>query len=583
MTEASSEHSLMDWMELPSGDVELFGCEEGWTSCNDFVAASKVLAQQLKDAGVTAQQPVPILQTNCHRFALSLVALWRLNAVAVPLHLTTSQGEMESIWQELKPSTVLADSDTVHLPVVTGLPKGAEILVVDELLTHKKKLSGNHSAAPDDRAAIIYTSGSSGRPKGVIHTRSSLYHAVDNYIHELEEEAYFDRPLKDLTYLNLFPMATHVGVTNTLFTMAVGHRTYIPRQLELAKIVDVIAETKAEAVQLSPLVLREIAIEGEGIDANKLSSVQGWLTGGAAFTPEEVEQFESKFPGKIYVRFGLTEAAGGLLIQKPGGPRLGIGKPMYGTEAELVPFPGAKPGTGELRVRSKALAMGYLGREEEWAKVYRDGWFYTADLVRYDDLGNLHILSRIKNVIMSGVFQVWPAEVEATIRRIPDVKDCVAFGLSDDILGEVVGVAVVGNPNSQLQWQEVREFCSQNLFPQKLPRMIWITDRLAAPRVKVNIAGIKQQIDDITLGDLDTHRDVRRQECNEILSYYFGDDPEVFEKSFIDFKDDLFLAAEICWRLSLAQGKKISTGELYSNRPMHMFIEKHVSPVKVGV
>ncbi|MET0779603.1 MAG: AMP-binding protein, partial [Candidatus Saccharimonadales bacterium] len=366
---------------------------------------------------------------------------------------------------------------------------------------------------------------------------------------------------------------------NTLCTIAVGNRSYIPRQIKLDEIVNAVAETGAQAVQLSPQVLREIIIDVPRLKNTKLRTVQCWFTGGASFTTEEAARFEAAFPGVVYARYGLTEAAGGLLIQKPGSERAGVGHSMYGTQAEVMPLDGFAAGIGEVRVRTKALAAGYLGRQAEWDRVYRDGWFYTADLGMFDDTGNLHILGRLKNVVMSGVFQVWPSEVETVLRKVPGVKDCAVFGMPDDISGEVVAAVIVPCAGANLSWKDVREFCEFNLLPQKLPRILWLVDQLSVARVKVDINRLRSLLETLATSGPRGHVASVHQQCCEVLSYLLDDEAaSKSDRSFKDLGGDSLLAAEICWRLSLLLGRKIPTAALCNSRPLTEFIQTYITP-----
>ncbi|MET0779771.1 MAG: AMP-binding protein, partial [Candidatus Saccharimonadales bacterium] len=208
MLNAKPDSLFLESLDALPGSGQLFGCEKLWLTRAQFSKASKVLAGGLRKAGVKAKKPVLILQPNCHTYPLSLVALWRLNAPAVPLSLTVSPGELGSICEQTGAQIVLVDTETKGLSLVASLPAGCALLCVDELLDHGTPIRTDTRAAATDLAAIIYTSGSSGQPKGVMHTRSSLFYAAANYLHELSTGSYFDRPIQDVTYINMFPMST---------------------------------------------------------------------------------------------------------------------------------------------------------------------------------------------------------------------------------------------------------------------------------------------------------------------------------------------------------------------------------------
>jgi acyl-CoA synthetase (AMP-forming)/AMP-acid ligase II len=574
---------LTDLIDELQSDKPIFGCDKGWMSQVECTNKSVILAAAMQAAGITKGDNVLILQSNCHRYVLSPLALWRLGAVPAMLYLTTATGELETICQNAQARYILVDNATKDLPLLSHLPQGCRILNVDELLEQNHQLQSNDAPHDSDPAVIIYTSGSSDRPKGVVHTHASLYSAAYNYIKTLQDGAYAKSDLRKSTIVNVYFLSGITSFQNLVVTLILRNRTYIvPLKYSLNYLAETVETLQAQIMQVPPLLLRKLMYDADKIDATKFRSVQCWFTTGAAFSPQESAFFESKIPGNVYLRYGLTESAA-VFLQRPGADRRGVGQPIYGCEVKLVPSSVSREdGAGEVVFRTKALAAGYLEREEEWLQVCRDGWFYTGDIGKYDEDNNLHIIGRSKSVIMSGTYTVWVPEVEAVVRRMPGIKECYIFAVPDEILGEVVAVAIIPIPGQPVDWKRARDFCKAYLLPLKMPSLFWITGSVPHNRQKVCSQDLLQALWHAVNSSGQSAQEAKTaKEIHEVLLYFLGNNNHN-SCSFQELSGDPYIASAICWRLSLIVGHKIRSSDLINCHSIADFLQTYVTPQHVN-
>jgi long-chain acyl-CoA synthetase len=347
----------------------------------------------------------------------------------------------------------------------------------------------------DADAAIMYTSGTTGRPKGAVQTQR-------NFTNFLMQGAYLTMttapaatataapgapPMATLLTLPLF----HVGGLQSFllpFTAA-GGKLVLMYRWDAGEAVDIVEREGITTIAGVPTTMFELldAAKAKGASIDSLSGISS----GATLVPPELvrridEQTSSRAaPGNGY---GLTETSGAAIANF--GPAYvanpeSVGKPISPViDVRVVADDGGDAGVdeiGEIWLKGPTIVRGYLGRERETAEAFTDGWFHTGDLGRLDSDGNLYVVDRLKDVIIRGGENVYAAEVEAALYEHPDITEAATIGVPDERLGEAVGAVVRTRDGAALSADAVREHVAERLAAFKVPAHVWITDD-ALPR-----------------------------------------------------------------------------------------------------
>jgi len=438
------------------------------------------VADLLVRHGVTPDDRVLILGANSLEWVVSWWSIVRIGAVAVLGNMWWSPEELAHAIRMAAPVLVLADAD--HAKVV---PPGQSVIQLEELgeLIKRPPSQANRKwpeRDEDDPAVIIFTSGTTGLPKGVVLSHRSLLatmHATLERTHRLPVlGTSASRATKSLISLPLF----HVGgLQQILIPMATGGTLIFNEgRFDPAKITDLIRNEDLDIWSTVPTMVTRVLDYLDDRELEPLASVRTIGLGGAPVAQRLRARIPQHFPSvarRLAVAYGLSEAGGSVtsavgdaILSRPGT----VGLP-YAT-AEIQILEPDESGTGEVLLRGPFVMLGYMktpgdGIALDSQTITEDGWLHTGDVGHIDSDGYLFITDRIKDIVIRGGENIGTPHVEDNLLHHPDVREVAVFGLPHPIFGEELAAVVVLRPGSNVNSHELREFLTSRLAYFEIP------------------------------------------------------------------------------------------------------------------
>jgi fatty-acyl-CoA synthase len=441
----------------------------------DVAEGIRNVTRLLRGVGVAHGDRVVCVSGNRPEVLLTAYACSRIGAAFVPLNPGSTQREIEYVLDDVRPSAMCIEDRTRHL---SGPASSAGIAVIDFDGGTSGPMSEWDFAAPvraDDPAVICYTSGTTGQPKGVVLTHSSLHWNSLNTLLGLDiasdDVALINTPLFHVAALNVLTV-------NTLYK---GGTVLLQRGFDAESCLDAIQAHRVTTMFAVPTMLTMLEQTSNFAEAD-LSNLRWVLGGGAPFAPATVETWLRRgIP--VIASFGLSEAGPSVSFRRPDdvtGKFSSSGPPGLLTDLDVV---NRERGIGELVVRGPHVAAGYWNKPEATAAVFRADGLHTGDRGYLDQDGDLMIVGRSKEVIITGGENVDPVEVEQAVCAHPAVAEAVVVGVPDPLWGERVAAVVVLVPGAHLDLDDLRSFTASSLAKYKLPRQVELWE--AIPKTSV--------------------------------------------------------------------------------------------------
>jgi acyl-CoA synthetase (AMP-forming)/AMP-acid ligase II len=463
-------------------------CEGRTYTYGELNRAVNRLANGLISLGVKKGEKVALFMKNSDYFMISFFAIAKIGAVVVPVNFRLTPDEVQYIFTQSDAVLVLCDSefeDTVYKArngtdvqaIIIGNTAGQGNLLYNCILSHNENEPDLEVFEQDD-LEILYTSGTTGRPKGALFNHDKIFKVSLTMLVNMELK-------KDERFLHLAPLF-HSAQLN-LFMIAgviLGGRHYIHRDFHPVKALQAIQEHKITHLFAVPAMYNFI-LQVPNVTEYDLSSIRRCGYGAAPMPPELVRKSITAFKtDQFYNLCGLTEAGPGGIFLDPEGHELHLGKSGkagFLTEARVVYENGedVSPGTvGEFILRGETIMKEYYKKPEETKATLKNGWLYTGDLASMDEEGYITLVDRKKDMIISGGENVYSAEVEVILYEHPAILDAAIIGLPDEVWGEAVTAVVVLKEGALLDEQELINFCRQKLAGYKVPRRVFIENQL---------------------------------------------------------------------------------------------------------
>jgi len=458
------------WMKQYAAKTWVVYEEERYTFGEALQQMDALAAELASGFGLAAGQRGGIAMRNLPEFLIAFLGISVMGGVAVPLNALWKAEEMEYAFKDSGIKVVIGDVERLQMcvPFMSGL--GVQpILVRGDAATASsigaalwQDVLGRGKAKPppstkdikaEDEAMIMYTSGSTGYPKGVVHTQRSVGTSmtVGSLLNKL-------RPIQDSAILLGVPLFHITALANVfLFSLPAGEKIVMMRKWDAGKAITLIETLKVTKFTGVPTMVRDI-LEHKDYQPERVASLRYFVAGGAPVPPSQVSSMRKKAKSVVPAQgYGLTETMGGC-ITNSGVDYLkhptSCGKPIPFLVKVVIKDPatgkvlgdGAR---GEICIGGPLLMKGYNNRLEDTQKaIDEEGMFHTGDVGKIEG-GFIYILDRLKDIIIRGGENIDCSEVEAAIYQHPAVRECCVFGLPDERLGEVVGAAVwlQGSPN----------------------------------------------------------------------------------------------------------------------------------------
>jgi len=456
----------------------------GQLTYRELDQASDRLAASLTAIGIKPGEPVALQLPNIPQFLISYFGILKAGGIVVPLNVMLRAPEV---------AFHLGDSGARVLITWEGIlaeaAKGAEVAGLDRIYAvgHAADSGGAipferllevtvprfemARREPMDTAVIVYTSGTTGRPKGAELTHMQLYMNAD-----IPGRLFGVKP--DDIVITVLPLF-HVFGLSSIMDCCVRFgctMSLVPRFTPEA-VLTAIQRDRATIFEGVPTMFADL-LSYPDLDSYDLSSLRIAISGGASIPAPLLDAFEERFGVVILEGYGLTETASTTTFNVSVDERrvYSVGKPIWGTQTQVWdangrPLPPGPENVGEVVTRGMHVMKGYLHNPEATASTFTGDWLHTGDLGYFDEDGFLFIVSRKKELIIRGGYNVYPSEIENVLHAHPAVAEAAVVGIPDERLGEEVMAVVIRRPSMELLEYDLAAYCRERLAAYKCPRI----------------------------------------------------------------------------------------------------------------
>jgi acyl-CoA synthetase (AMP-forming)/AMP-acid ligase II len=450
------------------------------------------VAALLPRAGVGRGDRFATLAANCLEYYAWYYGAAKAGAVVVPLNPRLAPPEWAQIIDDsgsqllIARGGLVADADGVR----DQLAPGVELLALEATVPGgwhdlKERLDDVEASGPPDPpidpaepVVQMYTSGTTGRPKGAVLSHGALTASI------VQSSAVGPDGLSGCGHI-VAPLA-HIGSALTsMLHLAAGGSVYVQEDFDMPEVVRILDEEGVNRTMLVPAMIQALLVFVPDIAERGFADLEQIGYGASAIAPDVLRQAMEVFGCEFTQGYGCTESSGGLTVLGAddhrralvGQPELlaSAGRPAMGTEVRVADEDGRDCPAGvigEIVARGPQLMTGYWNLPEATAEALRDGWLHTGDAGTFDEDGYLYIKDRVKDMIVSGGENVYPAEVEHVLIEHPAVADVAVIGVPDGRWGEAVKACVVAAPDAEVDPDELLAFCRARLAGFKTPKSV---------------------------------------------------------------------------------------------------------------
>jgi long-chain acyl-CoA synthetase len=476
-----------DHVAIKLDDIEL--------TYSELDGASAHVAGLLREHGLERGDRVGVMLPNVPYFPVCYYGVLRAGGIVVPMNVLLKKREVAFYLSDSGAKLLFAWEDFAQDAEAGAEEAGAECLLVklgefEQEVGRAEAITEVADAEDEDTAVILYTSGTTGKPKGAELTNANLMRNAE------ASRALFGLADGAVT-LGALPLFHSFGQTCGLNATVGGGGTLtlIPR-FDPGKALEIIARDRVNIFQGVPTMYGAM-LHHPGREGADVSTLKLCVSGGSAMPVELMRGFEEVFGCKVLEGYGLSESSPVASFnhadreRKPGS----IGTPIAGVEMKVVDDDGQpvdQGEVGEIVIRGHNVMKRYWQQPEATQETIRDGWLYTGDMGKIDEDGYFYVVDRKKDLIIRGGYNVYPREIEEVLYEHPDVREAAVLGIPHDEYGEEVGAAVLLKDGAKATPEQLRDFVKQQVAAYKYPRRVWLVDELPkGPTGKI----LKREID----------------------------------------------------------------------------------------
>lgn len=489
-------------------DQEALVCGEARATYGQLLERINTLARGLHGLGVCKGDKVAALLPPGPEFAYLFFAVAELGAVIVPLNPQLRRRGLSGVLHDAEPVALVTSrpiEDEVHSQAASLRHVILTADLADLMSAGEATPLPSADVSPHDLLALLYTSGTTGTPKGALHTHRSLLAPVVASIKL--RELWMRRPsLKTLartakalaryrerllraagrpqTFLSTVGWHTITGLEVMLQALLMGDRLVVMPRFHPREALRLVERERVTVLVAVPMAF-QVMLGLEDFERYDVSSLLICGTGAAPCPPHLAREIQRRFGCAVHIGFGATETAGGIaatsLADSSKRQAETVGRPMPGMEIKIVDQMRRElpPGqVGELACRSDSVMLGYYRAPGMTAEVMdEDGWYYTGDLAMIDEEGYLRIVGRKKDVIIRGGQNIYPAEIEHYLIAHPKIREAAVVGVPSVVGGESAWAFIILEDGTEMTAQEVLDYCRAELEAYKIPsRVRFVSD-----------------------------------------------------------------------------------------------------------
>jgi long-chain acyl-CoA synthetase len=464
----------------------LIAPESGQTmNYGELQRASRRLARYLQEHGAKPSDKIALLMPNGYQTCRLFVGVMYSGYCVTPVNLLAQPMQLAYVIDHCDTQIVFVSSDQVDRvnQALEQVMRRVEVVVVDpdcvEFIDSPDAVVALPDVAEDDDALMMYTSGTTGTPKGVVLTNRSVIAGGENVslAHQLTEA---DRVMAALPMYHI-----NAQIVTTMSPLVHGGSLVLPKRFSASTFWETVEAYRCTWINVVPTIIAYL-INGKspkevGLD---ISSVHFCRSASAPLAPSHHRAFEEKFGIGIIETMGLTETAAPCFSNPLDPAKRKIGSPgqAFGNEARIVDATGAVSPllqTGEIMVRGANVMKCYYKNPQETAKnLTSDGWLHTGDLGYMDEDGFVFVTGRLKELIIKGGENIAPREIDEALLKHPALLEAAAVGIPDDNFGQEIMACVVLKPEQECTEEQLREYCQYTLGKYKTPKYIHFVEEL---------------------------------------------------------------------------------------------------------
>jgi long-chain acyl-CoA synthetase len=440
------------------------------------------MATLLAAKGLEPGDRVGVMLPNVPQFPVAYYGVLRAGCVVVPMNVLLKRREIAFYLEDSGAKLLLAWHGFGEEARGGAEDAGVDLIEVEPesfatLLAEHEPTPGLADTAEDDTAVILYTSGTTGKPKGAELTHANLFRNADVSSRTTSEIAAGDVVFGGLPLFHSFGQTVSMNAS-----LMVGACLTLVPKFDPGEALETIQRDNVTHFYGVPTMYGALLHHPER-ESYDTSSLRTCITGGASMPVEVLRGFEEAFGAIVLEGYGLSETSPVSSSNHPDRERKpgSIGTPLEGVEMKVVDEDDnevAQGEVGEIVIRGHNIMKGYWQRPEATAEAMRGGWFHSGDMAKVDEEGYFYIVDRKKDLIIRGGYNVYPREVEEVLYEHPKIREAAVIGVPHEQWGEEIGAAIVLHEGEELGPEEASAYVKERIAAYKYPRLVWFIDEL---------------------------------------------------------------------------------------------------------